>query len=136
MNFEGPSSSTEIDGRRLQQLADLGQDISPLPISHVIRIVRKFDYGKHLRVRQTVFFNALLHYTSFQMSHYGQGSSFRRLRLIAKTHRHLTECTWKESVSSDWYQAFDCVNFSNTHNRTYRKIWSLLLKLNPTGLSC
>ena len=67
---------------------NLGQDLSPLPIAFLIRVVSHFGHGNHQRVRQTVFFGLHFPYTFHEMSHRGHGSSFRLLGPLAKTHRH------------------------------------------------
>ena len=80
--------SIEIDARRLLQLADLGEDLlSPHPIRNVIGIVRYSGHSNHHRVRETVL-GIHFHYTSLEMGHHRQGSSYRRLH-FSKAHMHL-----------------------------------------------
>jgi hypothetical protein len=87
VQFGDPSSYTEIDARRLQQLADFRQSLlSPQLISFVIGIIRHSGHGNHQRLRQTVFLSIHFHYTPLIMSRQGHGSAFHLLSPLDKSH--------------------------------------------------
>ena len=99
--FGNPSSSTEIDARHTQQLANFGQyTLASHSIDFEIGIFRHFGHGtQRMREKDNLGFH--LYYTLLMINHYGQGFSFRLLRCLAEVRRHLDRMhVERESIQS------------------------------------